>query len=421
MAYGISEFPSTNTYDSDLKEILRLYRELSLKYDNFLTIVEELEKKWEQIDGKITEEVEKATENIIAEVNGIVDALENKVNADIETTLKYVNDTVKTLNERMDRLNAAIENALAEVDKALEEIDGKIETEIGKYDKEIQSEINHMTDGLWEEIRKLNERLENITKEYPPTINPITGLKEPLDIVLSEMWYWMRVYGITAFEYDSLGLTAKEYDNLRLTAIEYDYFAKLYLMNWLENKMIDPTSGEDSTTQKTIYSVDRNTAIYSATSSLFDNMDFIAQKLDSNELTAYLYDYYASGFLSKTATDKWAFKIAPHTYQFTQSIKLNIENGVPTTEVPTFQPKIITDNATVETATLNNIITNNNNLMSSNGMMSIDLQSLIFNSAIYPLGFKTYEEFEAYVKNRLGIETLNGEWIVTINYVFVIQ
>lgn len=427
MAYGISEYPSTNTYDSDLQEMIELYRKMSKNYDTFLETVADLENKWDQLDGKIdaavAKGVEDATREIIKEVEGIVAELQKNVsdqldtnNAKISDLEKFVKETANALNTRMEALNKAVDELHKELDAALETVDSKIADEIAKYDEDIKRRIDSMTNGLWEEIYKLNEKLENITEEYPPVENPITGLMQPINEVLQEMWYWMRIFGITALEYDSLGLTAKEYDDLGITAAEYDYFAKSYLLDNLKDKILNPVTGKESTVQSSIYDVDRNTAIYSYDVEFFDALDYTAADLDAQALTAYELDYYGAGFLANSGLHNIAFKIAPHTYQFIKAIPITIVSSelvdLPNNMAVTF----IADDATEKLAEFEKVLSWSS-VLCGNGI-GTDLPMLIDENMIHPLGFTSSDTFVQYLKSKIG-EDADGSYIITIKIVFV--
>lgn len=333
MAFGISEFPSTNDYDSDLREMIKLYKEMSTKYDKFVVTVADLELKWSQLDDKIdkavAEGVTNATQEIIRQVNVIVEDLQDQVNNDLainKTQMDALNakvdSTVQSLNQRMDAIVEALDDALAELERVESEVDAKIAEEIGKYDGEINDKIDNMTNGMWAAIEDLRTKLNNITDEYPPVTNPITGAKQELDVVLNQMWYWMRVYAITCLEFDSLGLAAKQFDDLGITCIEFDNFSKLYLTKAFCNIMRNPVSGKIDTVANSIYSVDRNTAIDAYSAVTFDAFDNTAGEIDAMSLTAYEIDYLGALHMCPM---QFAYPIADnvykfnHTYQFTAS------------------------------------------------------------------------------------------------------
>lgn len=334
MAYGISEFPSTNVYDSDLAEMICLYKEMKNKYEEVLSRMEDLENKWETIDDKIDkaiiEGVENATRQIIAEVNSIIadsekriNDIANGLNADMSDLRKYVNDTAKALNESMIEINNALDNALEQFDALSKEVDRKIADEIAKYDTDINNKIENITDGMWQAIQDLNIKLEDITKEYPPVKNPITGLIQPLDAVLDAIWYWANMYGITAKEFDALGLTAGEFDDMNLTAEQFDFAARWYLIEQRKRLVVSPSTGKLVDIGQAIYDVDRHYAINSITAGLFDTLDITAGDFDALGLTAEEFDYWAAYYLTRMALINIAYEIAPKMYRFTKTVTIN--------------------------------------------------------------------------------------------------
>lgn len=60
-------------------------------------------------------------------------------------------------------------------------------------------------------------------------INPLTGISEPIQLVLNYMANLLRGNALTASEYDGADLTATAYDALQLTAYNYDNYGKDYI------------------------------------------------------------------------------------------------------------------------------------------------------------------------------------------------
>lgn len=60
-------------------------------------------------------------------------------------------------------------------------------------------------------------------------VNPMTGEKEPIQLVLNYMANLLRNNALTAAEYDGAELTATAYDALQLTAYNYDNYGKDYI------------------------------------------------------------------------------------------------------------------------------------------------------------------------------------------------
>ncbi len=334
MAYGISEFPSTGAYDSDLQEMIRLYREMSTKYDDFVKTVADLELKWSQLDDKIDKAVsagvENATRAIIAEVNTMITESEtrinnivNDLNSDMSDLRKYVNDTAKALNENMAAINKALDDALKAFDELSKEVDQKIADEIAKYDTGINDKIDNMTNGMWQAIQDLDVKLDNITKEYPPVKNPITGLIQPLDVVLDAMWYWTNFYGITAGEFDALGLTAGEFDAMGLTVAQFDFGARWYLIEQRKRLVVSPPTGQLVDIGQAIYDVDRHYAVNAVTVGLFDTLDLTAGEFDAMGMTAGEFDYWAAYYLTRASAINIAYEIAPSMYRFVKSVEIN--------------------------------------------------------------------------------------------------
>lgn len=418
MAFGINEFPATQEYDSDLNEMIRLYREMSTKYDRFLKIVEDLEQKWAQLDDKIDAAVlagvENATQEIIRQVNITVDELREEVDRDLaenksqmDALSAKVDSTIATLNQRMDGILKALDDALAELERVESEVDAKIADEIGKYDAEINDKIDNMTNGMWAAIEDLREKVSNITDEYPPVTNPITGIKEELDVVLNRMWYYMRVYAITCLEFDSLGLTAKQFDDLGITCVEFDNFSKLYLMRAFCNIMRNPVSGQIDTVANSIYAVDRRAAKDAYNAETFDLFDNTAGEIDAMQLTAYTIDYYGA---LKMCPMQFAYPLDvglyrfAHKYQFTAS-----EDGFAASYIPHIV--IGADEVTeykIEGAYIGLEDTVNGTMLTSEG--------IIIGTILFP-AMRSLADFVSYWQRLVGYDPTSRVIEVTINLI----
>ena len=137
----------------------------------------------------------------------------------------------------------------AELVARLDEMDALIDTKLDKatfnnFVTELQISINSMAG----QIRSLEEATAqnaaaiietyNSLKRYIDdqlidleVINPMTGIIQPIQLVLNYMADLLRTDSLTAGEYDAAELTAAAYDALQLTAYTYDNYGKNYIGN----------------------------------------------------------------------------------------------------------------------------------------------------------------------------------------------
>lgn len=141
-----------------------------------------------------------------------------------------------------------------------------------------------------EEILKIQEEIDEIATKGIRVYNPATGQYDYLQNTLDDIYTYLRYYGITANEYDTLNLTADEYDNKKITARNYDLYAKQILMiNWCCS-MYSPISGEIKKISEVINelaSQDKN----EITAQEYDNLNLTAVDYDNKNITAYNFDW----------------------------------------------------------------------------------------------------------------------------------
>lgn len=137
----------------------------------------------------------------------------------------------------------------AELETRLKKMDALIDTKLDKatfetFVAELQVSINSMAG----QIRYLEEataqNAANIIETYNSlkryiddqlieleVVNPMTGVVQPIQLVLNYMADLLRADSLTAGEYDAAELTAAAYDALQLTAYTYDNYGKNYIGN----------------------------------------------------------------------------------------------------------------------------------------------------------------------------------------------
>lgn len=425
MAYGWQEFPSTNVYQSDLQEMIRLYREMSSKYDVFVETVKDLELKWSQLDEKIDAAVVKgvkdATAQIIADVDKTVKELRDFVNGqlaqnanDMQELRTYVNDNVRMLNAQMQTINDDLDSALSELHSAINEVDAKIANEIALYDNSINEKIDNMTNGMWLEIDELKTRLDNYSEEFPPVTNPIDGVLEPIDDVLNQMWYWMRVMGITAIEYDSLGMEAEQYDDVALTAAEFDYYARWYLIGYMTRLVISPPSGENVDINTALVQMDRNFTKYAYTSLLYDTLGVTAYDYDNiYRFTAYDLDYKGAAYLCK---DKFiAYEIEDGIYQYVGDYNVTVDADV---ETSYYGLSLLSGNDYVREVIPTTVLSSTLTLSSDDSTKIVQMPVLITGEGISESGYTDSTKLIDYLRNVGFYNDGDTQYIATINIIF---
>lgn len=166
-----------------------------------------------------------------------------------EFNLDFILREVKRLMEYFEGIQGFA--TIDYVDEELQKLNDKLVLMIGqKLDKatydtfviEVSSSLNSMANAieLLEAATAQNARdivdTYNTLKSYIDSqiynitvVNPLTGLLQPIQLVLNDMANLLRGDALTAAEYDAYELTASAYDALLLTAYDYDNYGKNYI------------------------------------------------------------------------------------------------------------------------------------------------------------------------------------------------
>ena len=158
--------------------------------------------------------------------------------------LKKLNEVIAQVNkntEFIDEYTGKIEEIEAEVASLRNEmtqfeadVNQNIAFQFAQIKIELQSMIataltqaNAYTDYV---ASLLEEEIQQISIGQISLFDPTTGMYEPLQTVIDNLYNLGRTDGLTASEYDALELTATEYDAYELTAREYDNNGKSLLI-----------------------------------------------------------------------------------------------------------------------------------------------------------------------------------------------
>ena len=281
MSFGNFEFPNTNFYNSDLRELIAMYKKLVAEYDTIKAEIDEVTKK--------IEEFTQYVDSIIDErINLKLKALTSRVSM-LEVEMKQVEAELDNVNLRVDEIVKDIINLGIRIDQVKVELKADIAEvyiEFGKYkesiDDIIQIEINKLIAYIDEHITKL-DRLD--------VVNPITGVYEDVQNVLNDICDSLLAgFGITAKEYDELALTAMQYDQLRITAIQYSTRGYLIFYKQLIARMRSPFTGEMDNYDNVIYRL-ADLHKNCLTAKEYDDLSLTAQVYDDKQITAYTYDW----------------------------------------------------------------------------------------------------------------------------------
>ena len=156
-------------------------------------------------------------------------------------TINNNGDVVNELIEKVEQLD--VDAILASIQRLQFEIDTLDNEKANKVD--VQTALNDLNTALRQTIAQdyqtlkdysdaqdeiLQNQIDNFSADNITAYDPTTGLVEPLDVVLSNLYDQTRGNALTASEFDALDLTATAFDAYEITAREFDISGKEILV-----------------------------------------------------------------------------------------------------------------------------------------------------------------------------------------------
>lgn len=250
------------------------------------------------------------TYKMLCKIAGVVNTIQDYLqDLDFDQYKEYVDQQITNLKIYVDSQDASIRNY---VDQQVQQAKNYTDEEIAKLNLSLLQYINTQIQKLKEysdaqdvllknyideEVLKLYKEIEEIATKGIRVYNPTTGQYDYLQNTINDLYTYLRYYGITANEFDTLALTAEEFDNKLITARDFDLYAKEILMiNWC-CKMYSPVTGEIEPISQVVNELAslHKTEI---TAQEFDNLDLTAQAFDDKNISAYDFDWQGKVLLS---------------------------------------------------------------------------------------------------------------------------
>lgn len=145
----------------------------------------------------------------------------------------------KKLNELIEQYNTLSE-LVQQFPEQIAELQESVTALTTYLNNEIQNLLNEIYNGDEKtykksrnytdlENQKIQKQIDNLIMQNDPVYDPTTGIVDPVQVVVMNIYESCRCGALTAGEYDSLELTAEGYDNHQLSAKQYDQHAKSLL------------------------------------------------------------------------------------------------------------------------------------------------------------------------------------------------
>lgn len=270
-----SEFPNTNYYDSDLKELICMYKKLLGEYETLVNGFEELKNQVNNFYMYVDEEISKALDKVIQELNIRMESLENEMSI---------------LTSRIEVFETDVNNRF-EIERQRTDIN------ISAIKSELLGELSDLALEFSEEIEKLRKEISEIELTMGKIYNPTSAKQDTIENTIFEVWQAARVHALTASQYDALCITASDYDNKRLTANTYAVAAQLKLRPLM---VYNPYTGNIDNLQNAINTAAIMGETNPITAEEYANLHLSADAFKAFDVTSQQYDFYAKSYLILT-------------------------------------------------------------------------------------------------------------------------
>lgn len=259
---------------------------LPLVYDNSLSYYESLCK----LVNKMNEII---NEMNALNIDSILDKVDEEIDNQLETINKQMENLTNTVNGVMGNVNNSLElyhkQVLLELNATTANLTSFVNSQLLTLRKYVDSQDNYILSELRYQIELLKNSFPDLTTVYVKS--PYTGKIITIQEAIDELWNNLKVYALTADEYDRQMWSAEEYDNFKLTAYQYDYFAKQFIYKNPELYMFSPFTGEYVFYQEVIEGLVTLHRTNALTATEYDTLALTATTYDNKTITAYTYDW----------------------------------------------------------------------------------------------------------------------------------
>lgn len=283
MSFTNYEFPNVSNYDSDLRELLKLFKELYDNYDSIYTQFNEIVAQFAEfqriidalpntIDTKVRESVEAQMAIIQAEIDAQFASMTARIDA-LQALTYGFNDLV---NETREYNENYTDNAVAVLNADVLNYRAQIYTRIAQIEAEIEA----------------------LQWELPDIYNIAKGENTSIVECIYDCYDAVRVHALTALECDSANLTASAYDALEINAIDFDTIGNWKIYGKPCEYVINPYTAQRDTLQNVLWEIARaDIQPVPITASEYDTLELTADNYDTREITAYNFDFFAKQIL----------------------------------------------------------------------------------------------------------------------------
>lgn len=255
---------------------------ISLTYEEqLIEINQKLNEVIKAINEVSIEAIEKLIENAITDLKTYVDSQNQML-------YNYTDEEIEKLKKYSDFQDEIVINQLTSL----------INEKVSFLTDYINSNIDLINVEIEQKFNELKEEIDEIIIKGIDVYNPTTGRYDNIQNVVYDLYRYLRYYGITASEFDTLNLTAEDFDDKEITARNFDLYSKNILMIDFNHYMYNPFSGEVNKITDVINQLADLHKPLPISAGDFDLLQLTATSFDSKDLTAYEFDFNAGHLLT---------------------------------------------------------------------------------------------------------------------------
>jgi len=280
-----SEFPHTDFYNSDLRELIAMYRQLVKDYNSIKAEIDEAVETIRNFDSIIDAKIKDAITGNLLAMQTQMDYFNRKVTELEVAFMELKSDTQDDINFILARIAELERMFTQEYSNIRLEMNRLLET-FAEYKESIDGIVQAKINDALEQIKESVEKLDRLE-----VTNPFNGVRTDIQLVLNEICqYLVYGFGLTAQEYDGMELKAIEYDNLMLSASAYSMKGFFMFFEHFYMRMRSPFTGLMDTYANII---NKLVSFHKKgiTAEMYDSLNFTAEGYDLQGIDAYHYDW----------------------------------------------------------------------------------------------------------------------------------
>jgi hypothetical protein len=297
MAYAESEFPHTNYHDSDLRELIELYKKLVDEYQGTLNTITEVNNRLNKYESNVPHYVRFLMDE---EIQKYITACKNEklqLEAQIKMLENDIND-VRSKLEREVRSLIADDNALAdEIKEYRKEFLNTLEVYDRKFSEMrlmILASSSKDRQMLEKAIADMKKTVADIPKSELPVFNPIKVENDTINGAINDIYnIAINRLGFTAIAWHKAHITAQYFKDSNISAMTYWMYGSIEL--GVHNMMFSPVSGRYTTVKMAVYELADFLKVgdfSKLTASEFDALNLTAKNYDDKNVKAQSYDWH---------------------------------------------------------------------------------------------------------------------------------